>query len=364
MATVTDANFTVYTRGVRKKYFEQVKLDGEKKQLWQFLFPTEDTDTSSLFLIDELVVDVHGVTYRERDAESNVRTYQAGTGSVYDIPRASEKTPITERLRDAVVAGLEGNDSYTTQAARLMNNIAKQHRSGFNMTKNRQALDVFVDAVFNARGKNDADLNISLEFNRSGDLDLVYDFTAGGATWFEAAKEAQDALVAKGAPIDNMFTIQGLDWQNKYSEDPDVQTYMRNNQGNMIVEHQMMPGEFQNVEGLVLLGKVRGPNMFAPIWVFSYQPGVQYKAQQGASGESFLANNTAIWGSLSSERYTVQRGVDALDANDKSVREAGELIIDDFTSKDPVKDFVRAQSRHAFVPGYVDHTAKTEGTFS
>lgn len=361
---LNNTNFTVFTRGVRKKYFEQVKMAGEKKQLWQFLFPNDDTDDSSTFQLDELVPEIYGVVYRERDAESNVRTYQAGKGSTYDIPRASEKTPITEKLNDAVVAGLEGNESAQTQASRLFGNIAKQHRAGFNMTKNRQALDVFVKGVFEARGKNDADLQIDLDFGRSGDLDLAYDFTAGGATWFEGAKIAQDALIAKGAPIDQMFTIQGLNWQSQFSSDEAVQKYMQNNGVNLIVETQMMPGEFKNVEGLVLLGKVRAPDMLAPIWVFAYQPGVPYKADKSAAAEPFIAPDVAIWGSLASERYTVQRGIDALDKNEKKVRESGELVIDDFTSKDPVKEFVRAQSRHAFVPGYINHTAKTTGTFA
>ena len=66
----------------------------------------------------------------------------------------------------------------------------------------------------------------------------------------------------------------------------------------------------------------------------------------------------------SHDRYRVFRGVDALDGNGKAVRTVGEIVFDSFNTKDPVTELVRSQTRFAMVPGNVNRTAQSTGTFS
>ncbi len=359
------ANFSIYSTGVQKKFYERTKLtDAGKKQLWQFLFPENDTDEASDFVLDQLIPNIYGVSYRTRDMQSAIREYQAGKGTVITPPRASEKTPITEKLRDAVVAGLDGNASAIEQASRLMDNIAKQHISAFNMTKNRQALDVFVNGEFFARGTSGDDLDLDIDFGRSSSVEKTYDFTAVGATFSEAVGEVQSALISAGASVSNMWGILGSDWRGKYAADTALREWQKANQATMLYDMQNIPEEFKNVEGLTLLGRAHIEDLVQPVWLFDYNPGALYRDSKSDAGEPFIASTKAIFGSLGDVRYSVQRGVDALDASEKAVRVVGEIVFDSFTQKDPVGTFVRGQSRHCFVPGDINTTAVSVGTFS
>lgn len=359
------ANFSIYSTGVRKKFYERTKLTEQgKKQLWQFLFPEEDIDTASDFLLDQLITNTYGVSYRTRDMQSNVREYQAGKGTVITPPRASEKTPVTEKLRDAVVAGMNGNDGATEQASRLMDNIAKQHISAFNMTKNRQALDVFVEGEFFARGTDGVDLDLDIDFGRSGSVEKTYDFTAVGATFSDAVSEVQAALLSAGSSVANMFAIIGSSWREKYAADTALRDWQKANQAQMLYDMQNVPAEFSNVEGLTVLGRAHIEGLIQPVWILDYTPGTLYRDKKGEAGEAFIAATKAIFGSLGDMRYSVKRGVDALDGSGKAIRSVGDIVFDEFTEKDPVATWIRGQSRHCFVPGDVNTTAVSVGTFS
>ncbi len=352
----------VVSRSVKRAY-EETKLVG-KKQLFDFLFPELDEDESAGFLLDSLVTDTFGVSYRQTDMQSNVREYQAGSGQLIEPPRASEKTPITEKLRDAVISGVESTAGFQAHQIKLVEGVAKQHTSAFNMTKNKQALDVFVEGKFLAKAAGDKDLGLDIDYGRKNEMSLAYNFTDADATFMEALTKAQQILSANGAPLGGMFGILGAKWLNELSTDAGVKEYMKNNAANITVETQMMPDQFKGVEGLYHVATLRAPGMLAPFYLFAYQPGTQYKSSAGATAEPFIADEDAIWGSVDDTRYKVNRGVDALDGDERAVRATGDIVFDEFTQKDPVGSFVRSQCRHAFVPGNINHTSKTTGTFA
>jgi len=360
------ANFSIYTKCVKKKYYERVAMATQqnKKQLWQFLFPEVDSDLSSDFLLDQLIANTYGVVYRTRDMQSNVREYQPGKGILITPPRASEKTPITEKLRDSVVAGMNDNESAQAQASKLMDNIAKQHISAFNMTKNKQAIDLFRLGEFNAKGKSGADLDLDIDFSRASSAEKTYDFTSVGATYTEAMSELKGALIAGGSVGDVLFAIVGSDWLAKRNTDTDLREWNKANPVLVSYDTMNVPEELKNIEGVRIVGCDHIDGDQQGIWVLTYNPGTKYRAYEGASAEDFVPSAVAIMGAVGDARYTVERGVDALDVNEKPVRLVGEIVFDSLTEKDPVAEYVRGQSRHCFVPGDVNTTAVSVGTFA
>jgi hypothetical protein len=67
--------------------------------------------------------------------------------------------------------------------------------------------------------------------------------------------------------------------------------------------------------------------------------------------------------SLDSPRYTIIRGIDALDGSGKIRRAASDVVFDTFVNNDPPVEFLRSQTRHCFIPGNIDHTVLATGTF-
>ena len=45
------------------------------------------------------------------------------------------------------------------------------------------------------------------------------------------------------------------------------------------------------------------------------------------------------------------------------IRTSGDIVFDEFKENDPVQLNMRSQARYAFVPGDIDHTARSTGTF-
>ncbi len=346
-----------------KRYYEELKLQ-EGNQLYKTLFPTVDSSTDSAFLLDKLIQDPYGVSYRDKDTQSVLRSYEPGSGMMIDIPRSSEKTPISESLLDAVAVGLESTAGFGANEAKIIGDIVKQHIGAHNMTKNKQALDVLLEGVFKARGTGGSDLGLDIDYGRKSALDLVYDFTAGGASFLEALKNAQEELRDNGTPLGGMTMLMGEKWLTELSKDAKAQEMMQNNSSNLLIQTQMMPPMFSGTEGLFVVGQLRGLGMIAPVWLTSYSPGVAYKASPSATASPFIADDKAVFFSTQDTRFDVQRGMVVLDNNDKASRVTGDVVFDMYTDKDPVTTFLRSATRHAFVPANADHTAGDTGTFA
>lgn len=354
------AGLEVLTRGL-KAYYEQFRAQ-ETNGIDKVLFSNPDEDTTAAFSLDRLIDDPYGVTYRDPNNQSIVREYSPGTGSIYEVPRTSEKTPINEELRDAIIAGLEATSGYTAHHAKLMQDIVKQHVAGHNMTKWKQALDVIFTGSFNAKGVGGSDLDLDIDFGRDAANSLTPNFTTTAT--IDSAFEAMLAqLLAKGSPTTNLVVILGQSWINAFSTDTNVRAQLDANQANQLLAQQMMPSRLRNAHGLYVMAQYRAPGMIAPAFVASFSPGVAYKAYRGASASAWVGATQAAMFSLDSPMYRVLRGVDAFDESGRVVRAVGDIVIDTFTENDPVVDFARSQSRHVFVPGNIDHTVVSTGTF-
>lgn len=351
----------VLTRGL-KQYYEQFRAQ-QTNGIDKVLFSTPDVDTVSSFAIDRLIDDPYGVTYRDSNNESIVRPYSPGTGSVYEVPRASEKTPIGEDLRDAVIAGLEASGSQAAHHAKLMQDIVKQHVAGHNMTKWKQAIDVIFDGVFNAKGVDGSGIGLDIDFGRDGANSLTPDFT-GSDTMNSALTDMHDRLLETGSPMSNLVVIMGRDWLNDFSADADVKTYLDTSAANMLLAQSMLPTRLRNAHGMYVLGQYRAPSMIAPVFICSYQPGTQYKAHKGAAASDWVPAAKAAMFSLDTPMYRVIRGVDAFSDSGMIQRAVGDIVFDTFSENDPVVDFARSQTRHVFVPGNVNHTVLSTGTFA
>lgn len=346
-----------------KKYYEQYKGQRQAKEIWDALFPVPDMDTASTFSLDSFTSDPYGIVYRDRDNPSHVRPYEGGTGRVIDLPRASEKTRIGEELRDAAIVGLDVTAGQAVHYRKLVADITKQHIGGHVMTRRKQALDVIFASSFYALGSGGKDLDLDIAYTRAAGNTQTHDFTATDTIPI-AFKEMQDQLIDQGCSTDNMAIICGTTYLQKVFSDTSVQTYLDSNEANMLLRQDMQPALLQNTWGLRIHAVYRAPEMVAPVYVCSYSPGVQYKQYNGAAAAAWVTATKAAMFSMDSERYNVERGMDVINEAGRVERAVGEIVFDTFHSDDPIGDYMRSSTRHAFVPGNTNHICTSTGTFA
>ena len=348
-----------------KVFYEQKlnMLQGGKQGIDQLLFGVDDMDESANFAIDSLVRNPYAISFRKRGEQSHVRPYTAGTGNIYEVPRASEKTPITEYLRDSVVAGIESTSGWVTHNGRLIKQIVDEHVAAHTVTRWKLAIDTIRTGSFTPLGIGGEDIGEEIDFSRDATCEVTYDFTAAGSTIDFALKEMYDAMRANGAGISNLCVILGARWQQELEIDSDVLEKMQANTANQVISLNMMPPELNNTQDLYVIGRYRPSGVVAPIWILAYVPTQKYVAYNGATAAEFMPEDEAIMFGLGDQRYRVFRGVDALSDNGMVTRAVGEIVFDSYTEKDPISEFVRSQTRIAMVPGNVNHTVRSSGQF-
>lgn len=353
-----------FTRSMKMLYQELGNVaEAGKIGIDKLLFNVDDMDTVSDFTLDSLIVNPHAVSFRARDEQSHIREYQAGSGTVYEVPHVSEKTEISERLRDSVVAGVESTSGISTHDARLMTNIINQHTVAYSTTRWKRALDVIRTGVFYALGLNGNSVGLDINFGRNASLDITYDFTTASASIDEALKDLYDAYMDAGGNPSGVVVIAGSNWLSEFQNDTTVMERMQANTANVIVQQSIMPPELKNTQGLYLLATYLIPGTLTPIYLCGFRPRYQFIAYPGATEEPFMPVNEAVIFSLDDPRYRVFRGVDALSGPGQRIRTVGEIVFDSYISNDPVAENIRSQTRMAFVPGNVNRTARSTGTF-
>jgi len=346
-------------------YYAQMTMrETGKMQMWQFLFPEVDTDTSGTFSLQRIMQDIYGVSYRYHNMQSAVRAYQPGVETTIRIPIASEKTPIGEDLEDAVIAGIAKNANAAERAAKLSNNIDEQFISAFNMTKNKQAIDVFVESKFVAKGDSNTNIGLDLTYDRDSDLTMAYNFTTAGNSYSKALADIQGTYRANGGNVSEMFVVLGDSWRSARLTDTALIEWRKANMA--IAQADAVEGRAlaSKYEGLIFLGRDYIDGAETPVWVFGYAPGQDFKSHDGATAVPFIADAKAIIGSLNDKRWTVQRGIKAFTGSGKAELVAGELVLDSFNELDPIITFKRCQTRHCFVPANPNQTASCTGTFA
>lgn len=349
-----------------KRLYEEIKneLGAGQKGIDKLLFPIVDADTNANFALDRYVVEPYGIVFRNPNEQSHVRPYVAGTGNIYEVPRASEKTPISESLRDAVVAGIESTVSQNQHEVKLMSDIIRDHTVGHEITRWKLALDVMRTGKYSPLGIQGNDINLEIDFSRAGACDITYDFTAAGATMDKALKAMHDVLDTYGTSKSNRVVIFGSDWLNQFETDSGVEDRMIANTSNILIEQNMTPPLLQNVKGLYVAGRYRAAGVITPLWILSFSPEGQYIAYKGATAADFMPSDEAIMFSLDTPRYSIYRGIDALDSSGRKIRTVGEIIFDTYNENDPVTEFLRSQTRVAMIPASVNKTVRSTGTFS
>lgn len=356
-----------FTRRTKRFYEEIVTtLMPGKQGIDSFLFPVPDIDASSKnFAIDELVDQPHGVVFRERGAQSAVRPYTPGLGNIYEIPGASEKTPVDENLRDSVIAGGESTEAFSSRWARLLSSITRQHTVAHYTTRWYLALQTIRTGKFSPTGLNGADIGLEIDFGRDASLDVTYNFTLGGATVLIALNELYEAYRALNGSTDNVVMIVGESWLEKLEANTTLQKYFEANPVNQLIKQDMMPQELFNTQGLKVVMQFRLPEKSTMITVCTYTPRGLFQAYSGATAAKYMPDDEAVMFSLddSTSRYTVTRGVDAYNDAKKVIRVAGDIVFDSFTTDDPIESLFRSQARYAFVPASKNHTARSTGTF-
>lgn len=353
-----------FTRRVKTFYEKIYNQITAGQGIDEFLFSTPDEDPDSAqFALDSLVKTIHGVVFRNRGENSVVRPYEPGVGTIYAIERASEKTPITERLRDAVIVGGEDTEAFSSKEARMLRQIITQHTVAHNQTRWKLAIDVIRTGKFSPIGLDGNDIGFEIDFSRDASLDVTYDFTASGATMNTALKELYDAYRAMGGPGGNLVCLMGTSWLKQFEEDDDVIENRKANSDNILVTSNMIPPQFNNTGYLYLASRYRVPGIVYPIYVCAYEPDKDFVAYKGATATAFMPADECLLFSLNSPRYKVIRGVDVFDNAGNIIRTSGDIVFDEFKENDPVQLNMRSQARYAFVPGDIDHTARSTGTF-
>lgn len=349
------------TRTASRLYEERHLVEGPGIET--LLFGISDEDLSANFRLDRYISSPYGMSYRNKTNQSIIRHFAPGTTELIEVPRASEKTPIDEELREAVAVGSEPTDSQAMQMAKNVDQIVGDHVEGHNMTKWKQALDVVRTGIFPARGDEDADLDLDYDHGRAGGGALTYDFTAGGATMNEALVNIGLRLDATGTPKGNRAVIMGATWLAEWGSDTGLIEIMKANSVNQLLAQEMFERKFGGINGLYVVAQYRPVGALAPFWILSFEPGVEYTAYSGASAAPFVPDVEAIGFSLDDRTFNIKRGVDAFDDNHRVQRVVGDMAFDSFADNDPIVQFVRSQTRHIYVYGNIDHTLKSTGTF-
>lgn len=329
-----------------------------------FLFPVKDIDPeSSNFALDTLVKEVHGVVFRKRGEQSVVRPYEPGVGNIYEVPRTSEKTPIDERLRDAVIAGGEETESMSSRQARLLSQIIMQHTVAHATTRWKLAIDVIRTGKFSPYGLDGNDIGLEIDLQRDASLDDTYDFTVTGANINEALSNLYSAYRAMNGAGDELCVIMGDNYAAMFETNDDVIEYRKANDSNLLVISNLVPEVFNKTHGLRLISRYRVPGVVDPMYILMYKPQGRFVQYAGATAQDFMPANEMIMFSLSSTRYKVLRGVDVLGLDGRSTRAAGDVVFDEYTDKDPIVTYIRSQARYALIPAVINHTARQIGTF-
>lgn len=349
------------TRGAKRSY-EQFRAQ-ETNGVDKALFKTVDMDTSASFMLDKLLHSAFGIVYRDKDNQAHVRQYQAGTGYQYEIPIASEKTRIGEELKDAAVSGIEPTSSQAIHLRKVMDDIVKDHVSGHNLTKWKQALDVIFDGEFYAYGPGGVNLGLGIDFDRAAANELTHDFT-GTDTMDIAIKEMQAQLRLQGSSLNNLVLIAGDDWISEFSTDTTVLSYRDANTATELLEMQKIPPQIMNCPHLTALASYRPAGALKPVYVVSFNPGVSYVPYKGAAATDWITSTKAAMFSMDMETYRVYRGIDVVTESGMVDRVAGDVVFDTFSTDDPVADFMRSSTRHCFIPANINHTVVSTGTFS
>jgi hypothetical protein len=349
-----------------KELFEKIYNSATNGQagLDSFLFGTENADTSAAFALDQLIKKPHGVTFRKAGENSAVRPYTPGVGQVFEVPRTSEKTPISEKLRDAVIAGNEAIASFASNETNLFRQIVQEHTVAHNVTRWKLALDTIRTGKFSPYGLNGEDIGLEINFSREVALDKTYDFTAVGAKIDTALQELYDAFVAQNGVRQNMVLIMGKKWLAQFESDSTVQKRIEANTSNILLQQNMMPPLLANTFGLYQVSRYRIPGRVAPVWICAYEPEGLFTAYKGATAQDFMPDDEAVMFALGGVRYKVLRGVDVYNDGRQVVRSVGDIVFDSFTTDDPIATYLRSSARYAFVPGDVNETARSTGTFA
>lgn len=344
-----------------KQFYEQYFLQAPNS-LDKLLFSEVDSDPSSDFVLDELTSNQAAVVYRERDNQSHVMPFKNGSGLKIDIPRASEKTPITEELADQVIAGIEANSPQAQHQAALVEKIIKQHVQGHNMRKIKQALEVIFDGEFSAPGIDGSDLGLGIDFGRAASQEITHDFTATD-TILTAITEMVEQARATGTPMQDLVMFLGSDWITELNTDTTFLEYMQANANNPLLQSPRVAQMLNGTQGAYAIANVRPLGAIAPVTLVAYAPGTQYYAYPGAAAADWITSTKAALVSLADQSWRVYRGVQAISGN-QVIRTVGEIVFDSYHENDPVTDFLRSQSRHMYVMGDIDHTVVSTGTFA
>lgn len=329
-----------------------------------FLFPNVNADADSdNFAIDSLIKTVHGISFRKKDEQSVLRPFENGTGMVYEVPLASEKTPISERLRGAVIAGQEVFASLSQREQAIYKETIAFHTVAYAQTRWKLALDTVRTGVFSPMGINGNDIGLSIDFGRDASLSLSYNFTATGATFDAALSQLLEAYYAQNGYGDDLYLIAGRKWLAEFYKDTGVKAKMEKNLSNVLVTSGLSPVGLDGVYGLKVQANYLVDGQTNPLAICSYRPQGLFAAYKGATPEAFVPDEEAILISTGSTRYKVLRGVDVFNDAKQPVRAVGDVVFDTYTEDDPIRTFLRSHARFAFVPGNINHTARIRGTF-
>jgi hypothetical protein len=355
----------IYIRGAINSYQELIaQIPAGQIGVDELLFPIPDENLGSDVRLDKKIQNPFAVAYRDKDNQSQVFKYKSGTGEIFEVPRASQKTPIGEDLKDSLVFGIEGNARYADNARKLMLDVVADHLSNHNVTKWKQALDVIRTGIFEANGLDGKNIGLKLDFERKAALGaLTYDFTAGGATFDEALQQFHDALDAEGAPKEGRVLFCGQSWLNNFSQDAKVREFLDSNSANVLLQQSMNVDRFRNTAHLFLAAMYRNPQSVSPTAILSFNPDTPYYPYEGAAAEPFIPDDEAMMCVIGARRWRVLRGIDAFNDRGKVERKSGDVVVDAYPEPDPICDYIRSATRHVFLPGNINHTARTTGTF-
>ena len=351
-----------------KLFYEDIDglLSTQGKGIEDLLFPIEKSTIEDQILMEKYVTNPEGITFRQRDTQSHIRPYKPGKGVFYTVPRSSEITPISEVLRDSVIAGAS-TGNFDAYQAEMMTQIINDHTVAFKKTRTKQAIDTFRTGKFVPIDEKGLQLEDGfIDFGRASANDITYDFTASGADIDAALLKAYNVYRDAKGSLNNVVMILGSSWLNAFSQlanDSKSLKRIAQVQSTTLTLNQVPP-QLEGVQGLFVIAKYLIPGTVAPVYICGYEPSMTWLQKVGDVEADFFPANEMLVFSLNDPRWSVFGGQDILNDAQKIVRTSGHLTFDNYFEFDPPTYLFRSQSRWIYLVGDINKIVRSTGTFA
>jgi hypothetical protein len=330
-----------------KEYFE-----GIQEPIVDFLnvfFPTVKTYDTAKIAVDRLIPKRFLATYRDKNAASNLISYNPGVGITYEPPILDETTAIDEELSHSVIAGLEAGAPASERHTRLIAQILADHDGRFNRALVKQAFDIFTTGKFTPVGTDNKAVGESFDFGRVPANTIIGAYGGGTPTPMQQLIDGYDQYIKSHGPKSRVIALIGDTVYGRLQEDSTFEKVLKL-QG-LDNGKVYLTGDNRMISHIVEMPVPKRPGR---IEILSFSG--DYEESEGEF-KQYMDPLGVIITSLESPRMQVYAGIWVVDTENKSGKiQEGRQVHTVVCSESPDMLGLRSRSAPLLIPGNIDHT--------